>query len=106
MKGFAGVVVGREDHDGGGETDNKAIIAEMVLVKDAYGDLFTLVRRQEPMSLAGEITWNLMPPLTFGTERVVISCVLAPAYDVGARRRACRRRPVPLAVSPLQRPGP
>jgi serine phosphatase RsbU (regulator of sigma subunit) len=35
------------------------------------------------MSLAGEITWSLMPPLTFGTERVVISCVLAPAYDVG-----------------------
>ena len=60
-----------------------ALIAEMVLVKDAYGDLFTLVRRREPMSLAGEITWNLMPPLTFGTKRVVISCVLAPAYDVG-----------------------
>ncbi len=60
-----------------------ALIAEMVLVKDAYGDLFTLVRRRQPMSLAGEITWNLMPPLTFGTERVVISCVLAPAYDVG-----------------------
>jgi serine phosphatase RsbU (regulator of sigma subunit) len=60
-----------------------ALIAEMVLVKDAYGDLFALVRRRQPMSLAGEITWNLMPPLTFGTERVVISCVLAPAYDVG-----------------------
>lgn len=60
-----------------------AMIAEIVLVKSAYGDLFTLVRRREPMSLAGEITWNLMPPLTFGTERVVISCVLAPAYDVG-----------------------
>lgn len=59
------------------------LIAEMVLVKDAYGDLFTLVRRRQSVSLAGEITWNLMPPLTFGTERVVISCVLAPAYDVG-----------------------
>ena len=59
------------------------LIAEMVLVKDAYGDLFTLVRRRQSMSLAGEIIWNLMPPLTFGTERVVISCVLAPAYDVG-----------------------
>jgi serine phosphatase RsbU (regulator of sigma subunit) len=35
------------------------------------------------MSLAAEIAWNLMPPLTFGTGRVVISCVLAPAYDVG-----------------------
>jgi hypothetical protein len=60
-----------------------AMIAEIVLVKDAYGDLFTLARRREPMSLAGEITWNLTPPLTFGTDRVVISCVLAPAYDVG-----------------------
>lgn len=60
-----------------------AMVAEIVLVKSVYGDLFTLVRRQQPMSLAGEVTWNLMPPLTFGTERVVISCVLAPAYDVG-----------------------
>ena len=60
-----------------------ALVAEIVLVKESYGDLFTLVRRREPMSLAGEITWNLMPPLTFGTDRVVISCVLAPAYDVG-----------------------
>ena len=60
-----------------------SMVAEMVLVKDAYGDLFTLVRRRQPMSLAGEITWNLMPPLTFGTDRLVISCVLAPAYDVG-----------------------
>ena len=60
-----------------------ATTAEIVLAKEPYGDLFTLVRRREPMSLAGEITWNLMPPLTFGTDRVVISCVLAPAYDVG-----------------------
>lgn len=60
-----------------------AAVAEIVLVKQSYGDLFTKVRRREPMSLAGEITWNLMPPLTFGTERFAISCVLAPAYDVG-----------------------
>jgi serine phosphatase RsbU (regulator of sigma subunit) len=60
-----------------------ALVAEIVLVKDSYGDLFTLTRRRRSMSLAGEIAWNLMPPLTFGTERVVISCVLAPAYDVG-----------------------
>ena len=60
-----------------------AATAEIVLAKLPYGDLFTLVRRREVMSLAGEITWNLMPPLTFGTDRMVISCVLAPAYDVG-----------------------
>ena len=60
-----------------------AATAEIVLVKDSYGDLFTLVRRRQEMSMAGEITWNLMPPLTFGTDRIVISSVLAPAYDVG-----------------------
>ena len=60
-----------------------AITAEIVLVKNVYGDLFTRVRRRKPMSVAGEIAWNLMPPLTFGTDRLVISCVLAPAYDVG-----------------------
>ncbi len=60
-----------------------AVVSEILMVKNHYGDLLTLVRRRQPMSLAGEIAWNLMPPLTFGTDRVVISCMLAPAYDVG-----------------------
>ena len=60
-----------------------AMIAEMVLVKSAYGDLFQVVRRRRPMSLAGEIAWRLLPPLTFGTDRLVIATVLAPAYEVG-----------------------
>jgi serine phosphatase RsbU (regulator of sigma subunit) len=60
-----------------------ALIAELIMAKAAYGDLFARVRRRRPMSLAGEIAWNLLPPLTFGTDRVVISCVLAPAYNVG-----------------------
>ena len=53
------------------------------MVKSSYGDLFHKVRRRQPMSLAAEIAWNLLPPLTFGTDRLVISAVLAPAYDVG-----------------------
>lgn len=60
-----------------------ALVAEIVMVKNAYGDLYTVTRRRQEMSLAGEIAWNLMPPLTFGTDEVVIACVLAPAYDVG-----------------------
>jgi hypothetical protein len=60
-----------------------ALVAELVLVKSNYGDLFHKVRRRRPMSLAAEIAWNLLPPLTFGTDRLVISAVLAPAYDVG-----------------------
>lgn len=60
-----------------------AMVADLLMVKDVYGDLLSRVRRRRPMSLAAEIAWNLLPPLTFGTERVVISCVLAPAYDLG-----------------------
>jgi serine phosphatase RsbU (regulator of sigma subunit) len=60
-----------------------ALIAEIVMVKQAYGDLFHITRRRQPMSLAAEIAWTLLPPLTFGTDRLVISCVLAPAYAVG-----------------------
>jgi len=53
------------------------------MVKNAYGDLFARVRQRQPMSLPAQIAWNLLPPLTFGTDRLVISWVLAPAYDVG-----------------------
>ncbi len=60
-----------------------ALIAELVLTKGAYGDLFHVVRRQQPMSLAAEIAWKLLPPLTFGTDRVVLAAVVAPAYEVG-----------------------
>jgi serine phosphatase RsbU (regulator of sigma subunit) len=60
-----------------------ALVAEIVVVKSAYGDLFHMVRRRQPMSLAAEIAWRLLPPLTFGTNRLVISAVLAPAYNVG-----------------------
>jgi serine phosphatase RsbU (regulator of sigma subunit) len=60
-----------------------SLTAEIILAKEDYGDLFHVTRRRQPMSLAAEIAWNLLPPLTFGTDRVVISCVLAPAYEVG-----------------------
>src|SRR2546429_2516200 len=35
------------------------------------------------MTVASELAWQLLPPLTFGSERVVISGALAPAYDLG-----------------------
>ncbi len=59
------------------------LVAEVVMTRQAYGDLFERVRRLEPMSLAAELAWNLLPPLTFGTDRLVISGVLAPVYQLG-----------------------
>jgi hypothetical protein len=60
-----------------------ALAAELVMTKSAYGDLFERVRRRRPMSLAAELLWQLLPPLTFGTKRVVITAGLAPVHDVG-----------------------
>jgi len=59
------------------------VAAELIVAKSQYGDNMELARRRKPMSLAAEIHWHLLPPLTFGTERVVISGVLEPAYEVG-----------------------
>lgn len=75
------------DADGPPDLDELAafagLVAEVVMAKQAYGDLFERVRRRTQMSVAAELAWNLLPPLTFGTDRLVISGVLAPAYDVG-----------------------
>lgn len=57
--------------------------AELVATKGNYGDFFEFYRRRRPMSIASELAWQLLPPLTFGSDKVVISGALAPAYDVG-----------------------
>jgi serine phosphatase RsbU (regulator of sigma subunit) len=59
------------------------LVAEIVMTKQAYGDLFEQVRRRQPMSVAAELAWRLLPPLTFGTDELVISGVLAPVYQLG-----------------------
>ena len=59
------------------------LVAEVVMAKQAYGDFFERVRRRQPMSVAAELAWNLLPPLTFGTDRLVISGVVAPVYELG-----------------------
>ncbi|MGK5112263.1 MULTISPECIES: PP2C family protein-serine/threonine phosphatase [unclassified Geodermatophilus] len=60
-----------------------SLVAELVVINDAYSDVFARLRRRKTLSLAAEMQWELLPPLTFGTERVVITGGLEPAYDVG-----------------------
>jgi hypothetical protein len=60
-----------------------AQVAELVVTKSNYGDFFEFHRRREPMSIASDLAWQLLPPLTFGCDAVVISGALAPAYDLG-----------------------
>lgn len=58
------------------------LVAELVVSKTQYGDALVVARRFEEMTLAAELRWSMLPPLTFTAERVGISCVLEPAYEV------------------------
>jgi hypothetical protein len=69
-----------------------SLVAELVVVHGAYGDVFTRLGRRRTFSLAAEIQWGLLPPLTFGTERVVITGGLEPAYDIGGDTFDYRRQ--------------
>ena len=59
------------------------LIAELVVVNDGYTDIFAQLRRRRTMSLAAELQWDLLPPLTFASDRVVVAGALEPAYDIG-----------------------
>jgi serine phosphatase RsbU (regulator of sigma subunit) len=59
------------------------LVAELVVTHDAYGDVFSRLRRRKTLSLAAEMQWELLPPLSFGSDRVVITGGLEPAYEIG-----------------------
>lgn len=59
-----------------------AIVAELVVSKTFYGDTIVCLRRQEPMALAAELQWSLLPPLTMASRQVVVAAALEPAYAV------------------------
>jgi serine phosphatase RsbU (regulator of sigma subunit) len=83
--GVAELVLG--DEPSGDQRDELrafvSLIAELVVVNDAYSDVFSRLRRRKTLSLAAEMQWELLPPMSFGTDRVVVTGGLEPAYDVG-----------------------
>ncbi|OII62678.1 phosphatase [Streptomyces sp. CC53] len=58
------------------------LAADMMVTKNGYTDLFFRTRRSEPMSVAAEIQWSLLPPLAMVMPRVAVAGILEPAYDV------------------------
>jgi serine phosphatase RsbU (regulator of sigma subunit) len=60
-----------------------SLVAELIVVSDAYSDVFSRLRRRKTLSLAAEMQWELLPPMSFGTDRVVITGGLEPAYEIG-----------------------
>lgn len=60
-----------------------SLVAELTVTRDSYSDVYARLRRSRPMTLAAEIQWDLLPPLTFGSERIVVSGALEPSYEIG-----------------------
>jgi hypothetical protein len=59
------------------------LIGELVVTKSRYGDALSRARRVRPVSLAAEMRWALLPPLTYTSPSVLITGIVEPAYDVG-----------------------
>ncbi|MCI4083021.1 MULTISPECIES: PP2C family protein-serine/threonine phosphatase [Streptomyces] len=58
------------------------LTADLLQTKNGYTDLFFRTRRSEPMSVAAEIQWSLLPPLSMVMPHVAVAGVLEPAYAV------------------------
>lgn len=59
------------------------LVGHLIAVKMPYGDVLQQVRRTRPMTVAGELLLSTLPPQTFTSERLVVSAVLEPHYDIG-----------------------
>lgn len=62
--------------------DLAGLVAELIVSKSQYGDALKLAARSREMTLAAELRWAMVPPLTFSGERVGLAAVLEPAYEV------------------------
>ncbi|MER5224322.1 PP2C family protein-serine/threonine phosphatase [Streptomyces flaveus] len=58
------------------------LVADLLVAKNAYTDQFFKARRREPMSLAAEMQWSLLPPLAMSVPQVGVAGILEPAYNV------------------------
>lgn len=58
------------------------LAAELIMTKTMYGDTLVRLRRTKDMSLAAEMQWSLLPPMTFASRTLTIAGGLEPAYQV------------------------
>jgi sigma-B regulation protein RsbU (phosphoserine phosphatase) len=59
------------------------LIVHLVTVTAPKGDFLYQVRRSQAMSTGAELLSQMLPPLTASCERLSLSAVLEPCYDVG-----------------------
>lgn len=58
------------------------LVGELLANKSTYGDAVALTRRTRAMSVAAEMRWAMLPPLTFKGRNVGLSGLVMPPYEV------------------------
>jgi phosphoserine phosphatase RsbU/P len=59
------------------------LVGHLITVTAPKGDFLYQVRRSRPMSTGAELLSQMLPPLTASCERMSLSAILEPCYDVG-----------------------
>ena len=59
------------------------VVAALLVTRGQCTDAYTSIRRSEKFSLAAEMQWDLLPPLSLDSGRVSVAGLIQPAYDVG-----------------------
>ena len=77
------VAPGEGDHLGAAVLPLASVVAELVVSKGQYTDSFERARRAVPMGVPAELLWRQLPPLTFATDRFVVTAQLEPWHAVG-----------------------
>ncbi|WP_253838241.1 PP2C family protein-serine/threonine phosphatase [Actinokineospora globicatena] len=59
------------------------LIGHLVVSKRSYSDRLHTLRRSQPLSVASELLWQLLPPQTFASRDLVVSATMEPFDRVG-----------------------
>ena len=59
------------------------VVAALLVTRGQCTDAYTSLRRSEKFSLAAEMQWDLLPPLSLDSGRVSVAGLIQPAYEVG-----------------------
>jgi hypothetical protein len=82
--GVMSVILAELDDDGRSLADSLAgVVAALLVTRGQCTDAYTVLRRSEKFSLAAEMQWDLLPPLSLDSGRVSVAGLIQPAYDVG-----------------------
>ena len=63
--------------------DLASLVALLLLSKRSFSDSFARLVRTQPMNVAAELQWNLMPPSAYAGREVTLGAMIEPAYEVG-----------------------